>query len=67
MGTYISDNSFEAEWSENIINSNGQDEGQKNYAGVFTLTIKQPTTEQEILQNPLGIYIVDLSISSRNN
>lgn len=62
----ISDKTFEAEWTESVVNANGQDEGQKNYAGVFTLTLNQPTTQSEILQNPLGIYIVDFSLSPKN-
>jgi type IV secretion system protein TrbF len=61
----ISDKSFAIEWSENTVNLNGQNEGQKNYSGVFTIVIKQPTTQREILQNPLGILIVDFSFSPR--
>lgn len=62
----VSDKTFEVEWSENTININGQDEGQKNYSGVFTIELKQPSSQEEILQNPLGIYIVDFSITQKN-
>ena len=44
-------------WIETIVNANGQEEGKKNYSGIFTIAIKQPTTHEEILRNPLGIYI----------
>lgn len=53
-------------WTETIINTNGQEEGKKNYSGVFTIALKQPITREEILRNPLGIYIVDFNISSQN-
>jgi type IV secretion system protein VirB5 len=52
-------------WAETIINVNGQEEGRKNYSGVFTIALKQPKTREEILRNPLGIYIVDFNISSQ--
>lgn len=63
----ISDKTFEVDWVESTINANGQDEGQKNYTGVFTIAIEQPKTQKQILQNPLGIYIVDFSITPRTN
>lgn len=52
-------------WVETITNTNGQEEGKKNYSGVFTIVLKQPTTREEILRNPLGIYIVDFNISEK--
>lgn len=52
-------------WIETITNTNGQEEGKKNYSGVFTIALKQPTTREEILRNPLGIYIVDFNISEK--
>lgn len=52
-------------WTEIVTNTNGQEEDQKNYSGVFTLALKQPTTRDEILRNPLGIYIVDFNISTK--
>lgn len=61
----ISNSSFEVDWNETAIDANGQNEGTKNFSGVFTLAIKTPTSQAEILQNPLGIYIVDFSISTR--
>lgn len=52
-------------WVESIVNTNGQEEGRKIYSGVFTIALKQPTTREEILRNPLGIYIVDFNISTK--
>jgi len=61
----ISSSTFEVDWTEIIVNANGQTEGQKTYTGVFTVITQEPTSEKEILQNPLGIYIVDFNISPR--
>lgn len=52
-------------WTETTVNTNGQEESKKNYSGVFTIALKQPTTRAEILRNPLGIYIVDFNISAQ--
>lgn len=61
----ISDNTFNLDWTESTVDVNGEDEGQKSFSGTFTITIKQPTTQQQILANPLGIYIIDFNISPR--
>ena len=61
----ISNASFEVDWTETTVNINGQNEGEKNFSGVFTLAIKQPTSQKEILNNPLGIYIIDFNLSTR--
>jgi type IV secretion system protein VirB5 len=59
----VSKETMHVRWVETITNTNGQEEGKKDYSGVFTIVIKQPTTRGEILRNPLGIYIVDFNIS----
>lgn len=61
----LSDSTLQIDWEEHITNVDGQAENPKLYSGVFTLTVKQPTTQQEILSNPLGIYIIDFNISQR--
>lgn len=61
----VSNSTFQIDWTEITTNIDGHDEGEKMYSGVFTLTTNQPTSQAEILQNPLGIYIVDFHISTR--
>jgi len=61
----VSDNTFQIDWTETTVDNSGQEEGKNNYSGVFTILVKQPTSQAEILKNPLGIYIVDFNISSR--
>jgi type IV secretion system protein TrbF len=63
----ISDKSFQVEWTEVSIGSDGQAEGKQTISGVFTIVVHQPTSQQAILKNPLGIYIVDFNFSSREN
>ncbi|CAL7962570.1 type IV secretion system protein TrbF [Gammaproteobacteria bacterium] len=60
----VSTNTMHVRWTETTINTNGQEEGKKNYSGIFTIVTKQPTTREEILRNPLGIYIVDFNVST---
>lgn len=53
-------------WIETMADTKEQrDESSKNYSGVFTIVIKQPTKQEEILNNPLGLYIVDFNISPK--
>jgi type IV secretion system protein TrbF len=59
----VSANTIHVTWVETAINANGQEEGKKKYSGVFTIVLKQPVTREQILRNPLGIYIVDFNIS----
>jgi type IV secretion system protein TrbF len=61
----VSPSTIHMQWVETTTNINGQEEGKKNYSGVFTFVIKQPRTQEEILHNPLGIYIVDFDISPK--
>lgn len=60
----VSPATMHVNWTETTVNTNGQEEGKKNYSGIFTIALKQPTTKAEILRNPLGIYIVDFNIST---
>ena len=61
----LSDNSFVVDWSERVVGIDGGGAEEKSYSGVFTIAIKAPTTQRDILQNPLGIYIVDFNLSEK--
>ena len=54
-------------WAETLVDSEGKEAPAKEYSGVFTTVVKQPTNQQGILQNPLGLYIVDFDISSKES
>ena len=61
----LSKNSYEIDWTEQSIDQNGQILGEKNMSGVFTIVVQTPKTKEAMLQNPLGIYIVDFHISPK--
>lgn len=62
----VSNSTFQVDWLETTFDSSGQEEKKENYSGVFTIVTKQPSTQQQILQNPLGIFIVDFNVSTRS-
>jgi type IV secretion system protein TrbF len=61
----ISTATMNVNWTETTVNTNGQEEAKKYYSGIFTIAIKQPTKNEEILRNPLGIYIIDFNIKPK--
>lgn len=61
----IGGSSVHVDWTETTINSNGQKESKQGFSGVFTIAVKQPTKQDEILRNPLGIYIVNFNIKQK--
>lgn len=61
----VSNQTIQIDWLETITNSEGVIENKATYSGVFTLAIKQPTTQKEILSNPLGIFITDFHFSKK--
>ncbi len=62
----MSANTYQVDWSETVVNMAGKTEKINKYSGVFTTVIKQPTTNAEILRNPLGIYIANFDVSVRD-
>jgi type IV secretion system protein VirB5 len=58
----ISDKNFQVRWTETIY-ENGSLKESNNMTGLFMLSFGQPKDEKEIMQNPLGIFIKDLSWS----
>jgi type IV secretory pathway TrbF-like protein len=63
----ISQATINVNWIEITIGANGKEEAKKNYSGIFTIAIKQPTKSEEILRNPLGLRIIDFSIKSKES
>jgi len=61
----LTSNSFQVDWTEQSVGQNGQLLGQQLMSGIFTIIIKTPTTKEEMLANPLGVYIVDFHMSPR--
>lgn len=59
----LSKDTYQAEWIEEEFELSGASRGRQRFRGIFTITRKQPTTEKEIKQNPLGILIDHLAFS----
>lgn len=56
------ENTFQVRWSEENFETNGTLDRQVNYyVGLFSIIIIPPTTEDELIHNPLGMKIGDLS------
>ncbi|MBU0743926.1 MAG: hypothetical protein KKE11_00940 [Gammaproteobacteria bacterium] len=63
----ISPTTLHLDWTETTINAQGQEDGKKSYSGIFTSIIKQPIKHEEILRNPLGLYIIDFNITPKDS
>ncbi|OGT06766.1 MAG: hypothetical protein A2103_05790 [Gammaproteobacteria bacterium GWF2_41_13] len=61
----VSNQTIQVDWIETATNNQGTIESKITYSGVFTLAIKQPVTQKEILSNPLGIFITDFHFSKK--
>lgn len=59
----LSPETWQAEWTEERHTVGGDKVGTKHYRGIFTTAIVTPRTMQEVLTNPLGIFVVDFNFS----
>ncbi|MDL2263090.1 type IV secretion system protein [Synergistaceae bacterium OttesenSCG-928-I11] len=59
----LSPETWQAEWTEERYTVGGDKVGTKRYRGIFTTAIVTPSAMQDVLKNPLGIFIVDFNFS----
>jgi type IV secretion system protein VirB5 len=59
----MSPETWQAEWTEDRFTVGGDKISTKHYRGIFSTAVVTPRTMQEILLNPLGIFIVDFNFS----
>jgi type IV secretion system protein VirB5 len=59
----MSKDTWQIDWVEKITNERGITRFQDRYRGLATIEIIPPTTESEILKNPVGLYIKDFTWS----
>lgn len=57
-----SDSSFQVRWVETTF-VNGSMAGTEHYTGLFTYEVNPPQDEQQVFDNPLGVYITDFTWS----
>jgi type IV secretion system protein VirB5 len=65
-GIKITNATWQYDWFDVTNDMYGKEISKIRYRGIFTAAIKEPQTENERFNNPLGIYIVDYNISKIN-
>lgn len=63
--TPTSDKTWQIEWTEVTRDAGGRTLYTKAWQGAFTITIIPPTTDSQILVNPLGVYVKQFAWSTR--
>jgi len=59
----MSPETWQAEWTEERFSLMGDKLGTKHFRGIFSVAIVTPSAMQEILTNPLGIFVTDYNFS----
>jgi type IV secretion system protein VirB5 len=59
----MSESTWQAEWTEERRTAGGDKISTKHYRGIFTTAVVTPRAMQEILLNPLGIFVTDFNFS----
>lgn len=63
-----SDRTYEAEWTETWEDPNGRVLGTHHYHGLFTIAFSgTPQSEQELYDNPLGMYLTSIDWTEEAN
>jgi type IV secretion system protein TrbF len=53
------DKSWEVQWTETKRLENGQLQGKETYRGILTVAVNPPHNEDEVRQNPLGVFVTN--------
>jgi Type IV secretory pathway, TrbF components len=61
----VTDETWQVEWTETTKQRSGKIIGTKQMQGTFTVVIAPPTSEAQIMVNPLGIYVRQFAWTSR--
>lgn len=59
----LSAETWQAEWTEDRYTVGGDKVGTKHFRGIFSTAVVTPRTMQEVLVNPLGIFVIDFNFS----
>jgi type IV secretion system protein VirB5 len=65
-GIKTTNSTWQYDWFDVTNDIYGNEISKLRYRGMFTVAIKEPQTDNERFNNPLGIYIVDYNISKIN-
>lgn len=61
----VSDTTWQVEWTETTKEASGKVVGAQDWQGSFTVAVSPPTDAQQIMLNPLGLYVQQFSWTSR--
>lgn len=56
-------NTWQVEWEEITTNLVAEELSKKTWRGLFTIEQITPTTEEQIMKNPLGVFIIDFNFA----
>lgn len=59
----MSDTTFQVRWTEDVFSKEGSPKETYRMSGLISVDFSKPTTEKDIIANPLGLYITDFSWS----
>ncbi|MCS4309501.1 type IV secretion system protein VirB5 [Rheinheimera pacifica] len=62
----ISPSSYQARWTETVTLENGKEELPTSWTGIFTITMGEAETPEELMLNPLGLFIDDFNWQREN-
>lgn len=57
----VSEKTWQVEWTETARNLQGQLIARTNWQAMLTIHLDPPETDAEILRNPIGLYVMNLS------
>lgn len=63
--TKISGNTWRVEWTETKKSQSGGTESQEQWQAAVSTTISAPSTEEQIMKNPVGVFVGDFNWSKR--
>jgi type IV secretion system protein VirB5 len=60
----LTSQTYQAEWSETTNDANNQ-AYEVNYQGIYEIAVSPPSDMQNLVNNPLGVYIVDYHVQEK--
>ncbi|MFA7027818.1 MAG: VirB8/TrbF family protein [Sulfurovum sp.] len=54
---------WQIDWSERRYDDSGNPAGMQKFRAIADVVFKEPTTEEQVLKNPTGLYIKNITIS----
>ena len=65
LGVPVSDSSWEVDWTETTKSSAGKVISTKDWTATLTVALIPPSDAQQVMRNPLGVYVRQFAWSSR--